>query len=311
MRQLLEKCYNMKIHHDYYTLIDKNGKSITNEEKILEIVHLDLCTVKIPTHGDNKLEYTFFKYKLEACNAFKTFKVFIDKQSRCIIKALRIDSRWRTNKCLENFGRKQLLLLCIFLERCLTKSVCDKTPKKAWSGRKPSIRHLRVFGCITYAHAYKLYKIEIKKVIISRDMTFEEKSMWDWSSKSQKGTIMILDNYEENKRQNYFVDDDNNSFNKEIINFVLFVDCEPVIFEKVSSDENWRKTWMMRFVLLRRMKWVYMTKYNPNGEIDYFKARLVTKGYKQKLGIEYFEVFTLVSRLGTIYMIISLLTQNI
>jgi len=38
------------------------------------------------------------------------------------------------------------------LNRCPTKSVCDKTPEEAWSGRKPLIRHLRVFGCIAYAH---------------------------------------------------------------------------------------------------------------------------------------------------------------
>ena len=52
------------------------------------------------------------------------------------------------------------------------------------------------------------------------------------------------------------------------------------------------------------------TKYNLKGEIDRFKARLVAKGYKQKPGINYFEVFVLVASLGIIRMIISLLAQN-
>lgn len=70
---------------------------------------------------------------------------------------------------------------------------------------------LKFFGCIAYAHAldqlrkklddkgekcifigynteskvYKLYNLETKKVIISRDVAFNEKGMKDWSSKSQ------------------------------------------------------------------------------------------------------------------------------
>jgi len=37
------------------------------------------------------------------------------------------------------------------INRCPTKAVWGKTPFEAWSGRKPSIKHLRVFGCICYA----------------------------------------------------------------------------------------------------------------------------------------------------------------
>ena len=91
----------------------------------------------------------------------------------------------------------------IFLNKCPTKSVYDKTPKEAWSGRRPSIRHLKFFECIAYAHvldqlrkklddkgercifidyntdsnASKLYNPETNKVIISRDVTFDEKAM--------------------------------------------------------------------------------------------------------------------------------------
>ncbi|RDX93729.1 hypothetical protein CR513_23965, partial [Mucuna pruriens] len=57
------------------------------------------------------------------------------------------------------------------------------------------------------------------------------------------------------------------------------------------------------------VKWVYKTKYNPNGEIDPCKVRLVAKGYKQKLGIDYFEIFSLVARLDTIRIIIFFLAQ--
>ena len=58
--------------------------------------------------------------------------------------------------------------------------------------------------------------------------------------------------------------------------------------------------WVLIYLLADKkpigIKWVYKTQYKPNGEIDHFKARLVGKGYKQKLGIDYFEVFTAAAR---------------
>ncbi|KAL4341735.1 hypothetical protein GQ457_08G027600 [Hibiscus cannabinus] len=36
--------------------------------------------------------------------------------------------------------------------RSPTKNVDNVTPQEAWSGRKPSVRHIRVFGSIAYAH---------------------------------------------------------------------------------------------------------------------------------------------------------------
>ena len=39
--------------------------------------------------------------------------------------------------------------------RSPTKAVEDKTPYEAWSGDRPNVKHLRVFGCIAYANVPK------------------------------------------------------------------------------------------------------------------------------------------------------------
>jgi hypothetical protein len=36
------------------------------------------------------------------------------------------------------------------LNKSPTKGVADKTPYEAWFGKKPSVHHLRTFGCVAY-----------------------------------------------------------------------------------------------------------------------------------------------------------------
>jgi hypothetical protein len=54
------------------------------------------------------------------------------------------------------------------------------------------------------------------------------------------------------------------------------------------------------------VKWVFKTKLNEKGEVDKHKARLVVKGYAQRQGIDYSEVFSPVARWDTIRMLLSL-----
>ena len=86
------------------------------------------------------------------------------------------------------------------LNRSYTKAVKDMTPLQAFSGKKPSVAHFRIFGSDCYVHVpdasrtkwdaksqkciflgyseeskgYRLYNPTTKKVIISRDVVFEE-----------------------------------------------------------------------------------------------------------------------------------------
>ena len=106
-----------------------------------------------------------------------------------------------------------------------------------------------------------------------------------------------------------------------LVKFCVFSNYDLISYEE-TSDEKWiqamneeilsiekNNKWKLTTSSVRKkligVKWVYKVKYKPDGKVDWFKTRLVAKGYKQKPGIDYFEVFALVARLDTIRMIIA------
>ncbi|KAE8726326.1 cytochrome P450 [Hibiscus syriacus] len=57
------------------------------------------------------------------------------------------------------------------------------------------------------------------------------------------------------------------------------------------------------------MKWVYRTKFNPDGTMFKHKERLVVKGYAQITGVDYGDTFSLFARLDTIKLFIAITGQ--
>jgi hypothetical protein len=67
------------------------------------------------------------------------------EMARCMLKSMNVPSElWREAVCTTVY----------VLNRCPTKCLNDKTPYEAWHGRKPTVSHLRTFGCV--AHVKKV-----------------------------------------------------------------------------------------------------------------------------------------------------------
>jgi hypothetical protein len=54
------------------------------------------------------------------------------------------------------------------------------------------------------------------------------------------------------------------------------------------------------------LKWVFKVKHDEQGAIAEHKAKLIVKGYAQRIGIDYDEVFTLVARLDMVRLLTAL-----
>ncbi|KAM0017627.1 putative RNA-directed DNA polymerase [Helianthus debilis subsp. tardiflorus] len=92
------------------------------------------------------------------------------------------------------------------LNRATTKALKYQTPFEVWYGRKPSVYHLKIFGCIAYGHVpahkrrklddraekcifigyskeskgYRLYNPLTKKFSVKRNVVFFENVRWRW-----------------------------------------------------------------------------------------------------------------------------------
>jgi hypothetical protein len=105
------------------------------------------------------------------------------------------------------FWGEAVLTAVYILNRSLTRALDGKTPYEAWQGHRPAVEHLRAFSCVVHAKitkpdlkklddrsaktifigyepgskAYRLYNPVADRVIISRDVVFDEATAWDWS----------------------------------------------------------------------------------------------------------------------------------
>jgi hypothetical protein len=89
---------------------------------------------------------------------------------------------------------------CYMVNRSPSSALDNKTPQEVWTGKEPSLTHLKFFGCDAYVHVpkenmskldkkaekcifigykdglkgYKIWNPETKKVVYSRDVVFRE-----------------------------------------------------------------------------------------------------------------------------------------
>ena len=259
------------------------------------------------------------------------------------------------------------------LNRCPTKSVKDKTPIEAWNGKKPSAKHLRVFGSICYIHipdvkrhkledktirgiflgysniskGYRVYNLQTKKLVISRDVEVDEYASWNWDEEKVEKNVLIpaqlpQEEAEEEdpgeppspppQQQDQELSSPESTPRRVRSLVDIYETCnlailEPGSFEEASKQEVWVKAMEEEIQMIEKnntwelvnrphgkdiigVKWVYKTKLNPDGTIQKHKARLVAKGYSQQPGIDYNETFAPVARLDTIRALIALASQK-
>jgi hypothetical protein len=113
------------------------------------------------------------------------------EKARCMLSGVRLG---------KEFWAETVGTACYLVNRSPSSVLDDKTPQEVWTGKEPSLTHLKVFGCDAYVHVpkenkskldkkdekcifieykyglkgYNIWNPETKKVVYSRDVVFRE-----------------------------------------------------------------------------------------------------------------------------------------
>lgn len=76
----------------------------------------------------------------------------------------------------------------------------------------------------------------------------------------------------------------------------------------LKDSQTWILVDLPSSKVLVGCKWVYKIKYHANSTIDRYTTRLVAKGYTQLEGVHYFDTLSLVAKITTVRVLLSIAT---
>ncbi|KAL6310748.1 hypothetical protein AAG906_019097 [Vitis piasezkii] len=260
-------------------------KSTWRASQILQLVHADICgPIKPISNGKKRYLITFIDDFIEHFRVFR----------------------------------------CIFHVHVLTKRT--KLDDKSLS--------CVLLGVSEESKAYRLYDPgkKYEESIVSElewgDLE-EEATMFDDNEVDPNEEGANLNRSEANveavktMKQGRYFEEDNEAH---LAHLAMFATIDPIHFEDAMKSEKWRKamdlemeaiknngTWELKELPKEAkkvgVKWIYKTKFNENGEVDKYKARLVVKGILSTLG-RLSEVFVPMARMETIRLVEALVAQK-
>ncbi|KAK9212518.1 hypothetical protein WN943_001900 [Citrus x changshan-huyou] len=248
----------------------------------------------------------------------------------------RIRAMLKTAGLSNSLWVEEVKTTCYIVNRSLSTTIGLKTPMEMWTRKLADYSHLHAFGCPVYViynaqerakldpksrrciflgyadgvKGYRLWDPTAHKIIISRDVIFVEYQLQrrDSDSRTAKEKSEIMPVYVKNNIEKK----DSDSFEAALEH----EEQEPVE-SKAPEEEievllplHKNKTW--EFVPLPHgrkaisNKWVYKIKRDGNDQVERYRARLVVKGYAQKEGIDFNEIFSPVVLLTTVRIVLAM-----
>ncbi|KAL8096063.1 hypothetical protein AgCh_037136 [Apium graveolens] len=167
----------------------------------------------------------------------------------------------------------------VFLQNRLpTKALNDQTPFEAWYDKKPSLKFLKIFGCLCFTYipqnkrdkldkkaspgifvgyvnkAYKIFDPQSEQFVVTRDVNFVENEEWNWNDVAEKKNHLMTElkfnlpsssteELEENvDLQNEMVDHvpvRGTRSLSDIYERCNIAVCEPANYEEARKNKNW------------------------------------------------------------------------
>nr|GEV06713.1 putative reverse transcriptase, RNA-dependent DNA polymerase, Gag-polypeptide of LTR copia-type [Tanacetum cinerariifolium] len=199
--------------------------------------------------------------------------------------------------------------------------------KKSWS------KKCVLVGYSNSKKGYKLWSIDNKQIIYSRDVKFFEERrnpspIRHGNSPSHSGSTFAFSkdndaghfedaNASTSKNRSFAADEENNSnsegndlHDQSQDNHKHWVNIMNAEMDALYRNNTWEIVDLSVGRKAIGSKWVWKIKYKSDREIERYKARLVAKGFNQREGIDFDETFSPVVKIITVRCLINLAMQN-
>ncbi|KAM2605233.1 hypothetical protein TB2_034053 [Malus domestica] len=227
------------------------------------------------------------------------------------------------------------------LKRVPSNSV-SQTPYEIWHGRKPSLNHVKIWGCEAYVKkleatklearsvrcyfvgypretmGYEFYHPDDQKVFVSRTANTRQVDnpipeplaprRSEWVSKPPKRYGLDNDFAELLLLGDNDTKEDLRDYTEAMFDIDLKRWQEAMKSEMDSMYQNqvWTLVDPPEGIVRVGNKWVFKRKIGIDGNVETYKARLVAKGYKQREGIDYEETFSPVAMIKSIRILLAI-----
>ncbi|KAG8486018.1 hypothetical protein CXB51_019401 [Gossypium anomalum] len=237
--------------------------------------------------------------KSDVFEAFGKFKAMVENQIGCKIKTLRKDNgaeylSERFKRLCEQAGIHHQLTIVYTPQQNGRLSIAQCTCSTGFQHMLSRIRHLLKHGYSSDKKGYRVYDPSTRKILVSRDIRFDEKKIWNWDGSnasqfeedSAEGNLELV----ESEPSNGNVDDLPVRGTRSIAD--VYQRCnvaivEPSSYEKAARDMNWKKameaemdmiqknqTWDLVERLEKKVigvRWVFRAKFNADGSLNKHK----------------------------------------
>ncbi|KAH9782977.1 hypothetical protein KPL71_009140 [Citrus sinensis] len=257
-----------------------------------------------------------------------------ERMNRTLTEIIR--AMLRTAGLPNSFWAEAAKTACYIVNRSPFTTIGLKTAMEMWTGKPADYSYLHAFGCPVYVmynaqertkldpksrrciflgyadgvKGYHLWDPTAHKIVISRDVIFVEDQLQrrdenDSTAKEKSETVPV---YVENNPEDLNSSEAAPEHEEQ----------EPIEFEAPEEEIealHKNKTWELVSLPRGRKaignKWVYKIKRDSNDQVERYRARLVVKGYAQKEGIDFNEIFSPVVRLTTVRVVLAMLNKSL